>query len=140
MDLVLNDSMPVVLHPPAMTDDEFYDYCQRYDGFRVERMPDGSVIIMAPTGFESGFRNSNLTAQLGTWAGRDGRGAAFDSKTEYILPDGSALAPDASWVRWDSIKQLSQKQKRKFPRLIPDFIVELMSPSVLDLKAIWAGL
>ena len=132
MDLVLKDvedSTPIVLHPPAMTDDGFYDFCQRYDGFRIERMANGSVVIMAPTGFETGFRNSDLARQLGSWAKRDGRGAAFDSNTEYILRDGSALSPDASWVRWERIKQLSAKQKRKFPRLCPDFVVELISPT-----------
>lgn len=132
MDLVLENvehSMPIVLHPPPMTDDEFYNFCQRYDGFRIERMADGSVKIMAPTGFESGFRNSDLTAQLQVWAKRDGRGAAFDSNTEFLLPDGSALSPDASWVRWERIQQLSPQQKRKFPRLCPDFVIELMSPS-----------
>ncbi len=132
MNLVLKnveDSMPVVLHPPAMTDDEFYDFCQRYDGFRVERMSDGSVVIMVPPGLESGFRNSDLTRQLGNWAERDGRGAAFGSNTEFILPDGSALSPDASWVHRDRITQLSSNQKRKFPRLCPDFMIELISPS-----------
>jgi Uma2 family endonuclease len=132
MDLILEnaeDSMPVILHPPRMTDEQFYDFCQRLDGFRVERMADGSVRIMAPTGFESGFRNSDLTEQLRAWAKRDGRGAAFDSNTEFILPDGSALSPDACWVRWERIRQLSPEQKRKFPRLSPDFVVELMSPS-----------
>jgi Uma2 family endonuclease len=132
MDLLLEnveDIAPVVLHPPPMTDDEFYDFCQRYDGFQVERMADGSVIIMPPTGFETGFRNGDLIRQLSNWADRDGRGAAFDSNTEFILPDGSALSPDASWVHWDRIRQLSSKQKRKFPRLYPDFIVELISPS-----------
>lgn len=132
MDLVLQDvedSMPVILHPPPMTDDQFYDFCQRYDGFRIERMADGSVRIMAPTGFESGFRNNDLAKQLGAWAEVDARGAAFDSNTEFILPDGSALSPDASWVRWDRIQQLSPQQKRKFPRLCPQFVIELMSPS-----------
>ena len=132
MKLVLEDVedlAPIVLHPPAMDDDEFYDFCQQFDGFRVERMADGCVVIMAPTGFESGFQNSKLTARLSTWAEQDGRGATFDSNTEFILRDGSAFAPDASWVAWERIRQLSSKQKRKFPRLCPDFVIELMSPS-----------
>ena len=132
MKLVLEDvedMAPVVLHPPAMDDDRYYDFCQQFDGFRVERMADGCVVIMAPTGIESGYQNSKLTARLSAWAERDGRGAVFDSSTEFILPDGSAFAPDASWIAWDRIRQLSPKQKRKFPRLVPEFIIELMSPS-----------
>ncbi len=120
--------MPVALYPSMMNDDEFYDFCQQFDGFRIERMSDGSVIIMAAPGVESGFRNSEITGQLGNWAKADRRGAAF-MNTEFILPDGSARSPDASWVQWKRIKQLSPKQKRKFPRLCPDFVVELVSPS-----------
>ena len=33
----------------------------------------------------------------------DGRGEAFDSSVEVILPDGSALSPDASWVSASSM-------------------------------------
>lgn len=125
----IEDSMPVVLHPPPMTDDEYFEFCQQYEGVRIERMSDGSVVFMAPAGLETGFRNSRLAQRLGAWAERDGRGCAFDSNTEYILHDGSALSPDASWVFRDKIEQLSSKQKRIFPRLCPDFVIELMSPS-----------
>jgi Uma2 family endonuclease len=132
MDLLLEnieDSMPVILHPPPMTDDEYYDFCQRYDGFRVERMSDGSVVIMPPTGWESGFQNSALSAQLYHWAKQDGRGKAFNSSAEYLLPDGSALLPDASWVSQKKIDQVPATRRKKFPRVCPEFVVELMSPS-----------
>ena len=121
--------MPVVLHPPPMTDREYFDFCQRYEGMRIERMADGSIVFMPPAGFETGFRNSRLIQRLSTWAERDKRGVAFDSNTEYILPDSSALSPDASWVSREKIKQLSSKEKRVFPKLCPDFVVEIMSPS-----------
>jgi Uma2 family endonuclease len=132
MKLVLEDVedvAPVVLHPPAMDDDEYYQFCQQFDGLRVERMADGCVMIMAPTGSETSDRNSEIIAQLRTWAKQDGRGTVSDANGEFILPDGSAFAPDASWVAWDRIRQLTAKQKRQFPRLAPDFIIELMSPS-----------
>lgn len=132
MDLVLEnveDSMPIVLHPPAMSDDEYYEFCQRYDRFRVERMSDGSVVIMPPTGLETAFRNSEITEQLTAWAKRDSRGVAFDSNAEFILADGSALSPDASWVHRDRIGELSRKQKQRFPALCPDFVIEIRSPS-----------
>lgn len=131
MNLLLKNvegSMPVVLHPPTMTDDEYFEFCQQYEGVKIERMSDGSVVFMAPAAFETGFRRGEISVELGAWAERDGRGHAF-SNTEYILPDGSALCPDASWVSRDKIEQLSSKQKRIFPRLCPDFVVELMSPS-----------
>ena len=125
----VEESMPVILHPPPMTDDEYYDLCRRYEAFRVERMQDGSIVIMSPTGWETGFRNNKLAMRLGHWAEQDGRGQAFDSNTEYLLPDGSALSPDASWVSQNRIDQVSPSERKKFPKLCPEFIVELMSPS-----------
>jgi Uma2 family endonuclease len=132
MDLLLEnveESMPVILHPAQMTDDEYYNFCRRYDGFRVERMSDGSIVMMTPAGWESGYRNNDLAMQLGMWAKQDGRGKAFDSNTEYLLPDGSALSPDASWVSQEKIEQVPVDQRKKFPTVCPDFVVELPSPS-----------
>jgi len=113
----------------GMTDDEYYDFCQINPDLRIERTAEGDILIMPPAGFESGFRNSELTGQLRDWARKDGRGLAFDSSAEYILPSGAAYSPDASWVLRSRVNSLSKEQKRKFPPLCPDFVVELMSPS-----------
>jgi len=132
MQLVLNDvetQTPVILHPPPMTDDEFFDFCQLYPDFRIERTAGGEVIIMPPTALETGFRNNELSGQLRNWAKEDGRGKAFDSSTEFILPSGAARSPDASWVANSRLAVLSREQTRKFTRISPDFVVELMSPS-----------
>ncbi len=120
---------PVILHPPPMSDDEFFDFCGLYPAFRIERSAEGEIIIMPPTGLETGYRNNDLSTQLHAWAKRDGRGKAFDSNTEYILPNGAARSPDASWVSNARLAGLTREQKRKFPRLCPDFVVELTSPS-----------
>ena len=101
MQLILNDvesKAPVILHPPPMTDDEFFDFCQLYPDFRVERTADGEVIIMPGTGLETSFRNNELSRQLGNWTKEGGRGKAFDSNSEYLLSSGAALSPDASWI------------------------------------------
>jgi Uma2 family endonuclease len=132
MQLILNDvesQAPVILHPPPMTDDEFFDFCQLYPDFRVERTAEGEVIIMPGTGLETSFRNNDLAAQLLGWAKVDGRGKAFDSNAEFILPSGAALSPDASWIHNSRLAKLAREQKRKFPRICPDFVVELTSPS-----------
>src|SRR6185295_15935701 len=84
---------------------------------------------MPPTGGETGHRNNEIARQLGNWARQDGRGRAFDSNTEYMLPDGSALSPDASWVNRERLAALTREQKRKFPPIAPDFLIELTSPT-----------
>ena len=112
-----------------MNDDEFAAFCAQNDDLQIEREANGDLIIMPPSGAETGFRNSDLTAQLAVWAKRDGRGRAFDSNTEYILPDGAALSPDASWVRIERLDEFSKEQKKRFLPLCPDFVVELTSPT-----------
>jgi Uma2 family endonuclease len=132
MQLILNDvesQAPVILHPEPMTDDEFYDFCQMYPDFRIERSAEGEVIIMPGTGLETSFRNNELSAQLRAWARADGRGKAFDSNAEFVLPSGAALSPDASWIADSRLAQLTREQKRKFTPICPDFVVELTSPS-----------
>ena len=132
MQLILNDvesQAPVIVHPPPMTDDEFFDFCQLYPDFRIERTAEGEVIIMPGTGLETSFRNNELSRQLGNWAKEDGRGKAFDSNSEYLLASGAALSPDGSWIDNSRLAILTREQKRKFPRICPDFVVELTSPS-----------
>ena len=106
-----------------MTDDEYYDFCQANQDFQIERTADGEILIMPPTGGETGYRNSDLSSQLRVWAKKDGRGRSFDSNTEFILPNGAARSPDASWVERSRLSPLTRDQKRKFPPLCPDFVV-----------------
>lgn len=112
-----------------MDDDEFFEFCARNAQLRIERDARGEIIIRPPAGAETGYRNSDLTAQLTLWAKRDGRGRAFDSNTEYILPNGAALSPDASWVLQSRLDTFSKEQKKRFLPMCPDFVVELTSPT-----------
>jgi Uma2 family endonuclease len=113
-----------------MTDDEFWCYCSRLpDNLRVEREPNGDIIIMPPAGGESSNRNIHISAQLDVWAIKDGGGEAFDSNANFILPSGAARGPDAAWISNARLATLSSEQKRRFLPLCPDFVVELKSPS-----------
>jgi len=112
-----------------LNDDEFYEFCMRNPDLRIEREPSGEIIVMPPAGGETGYRNNDLSCQLGVWAKADGRGRAFDSNTEFILPNGAAYAPDAAWVLKTRLAVLTKEQKRRFLPLCPDFVVELTSPS-----------
>ena len=116
------------------TDDEFFEFCQLNQELRIERTAEGDLIIMPPTGGETGIRNFRLIVSFGEWAKRDGRGQAFDSSTAFRLPSGATRSPDLSWMRNERWETLSKEQKRKFPPLCPDFVVELASES--DLLAV----
>lgn len=111
--------------------DALFEFCAANRELRIERTSDGDLIIMPPTGGETGSRNSELTIQCGMWARQDGTGKHFDSSTGFLLPNGAVRSPDFSWVsksRWDT---LTKEEQRKFAPLCPDFVVELRSESDL---------
>lgn len=50
---------------------------------RLELSPKGELIVMPPTGGETGERNINLAAQVYNWNESTELGRAFDSSTGY---------------------------------------------------------
>jgi Uma2 family endonuclease len=95
---------------------------------RIERTSSGEIVIVAPVGIEVAYQSTEIAAELRDWAKRDGTGKALGC-TEFILPTGAAYSPDAAWVSNERLAGLSREQRRRFPPLCPEFIVEVMSPS-----------
>ena len=112
-----------------LTDDQFFQLCQENENIRLERTAKGELIIMSPAGGETGSSNAGLTAQIWIWNQQKKLGKVFDSSTGFKLPNGANRAPDASWVKLERWDALTPEQKKKFPPICPDFVVELMSPS-----------
>jgi len=112
-----------------MNDDEYYEFCMASPDVRFERTAEGEIVIVPPAGGESDYQSADVVGQLRVWAKRDGRGKWFGSSTEFILPTGAALSPDAAWVSNRRLSQISKEQRRKFQPICPEFIVEVMSPS-----------
>ena len=112
-----------------MTDEQFFQLCQNNRELRFERNANGELIIMPPTGGETGNRNGRLNQQLFNWTDADGTGIAFDSSTCFKLPNGADRSPDASWIKLERWDALTDEEKQKFPPICPDFVIELLSPS-----------
>ncbi|MGC1394981.1 MAG: Uma2 family endonuclease, partial [Coleofasciculaceae cyanobacterium] len=106
--------------------EQFFQLCINNRDLRLEQTAEGELIIMPPTGWKSGNRNSKLTARVEVWADADGTGLAFDSSTGYILPNGAKRSPDASWVSLERLEALNPDPTRFLP-MAPDFAVELRS-------------
>ena len=96
---------------------------------RMELTKDGELIVMSPTGGEAGERNFNLYIDLGIWNRQNRLGKAFDSSTIFTLPNGAKRSPDVSWVTLSKWNSLTLKEKQGFSPLVPDFVIELVSPS-----------
>ncbi|MEG3439998.1 Uma2 family endonuclease [Pannus brasiliensis CCIBt3594] len=112
-----------------LTDEQFFQLCQDNRDLRMERNAKGDLIIMPPTGGETGSSNAGLTAQLWVWNNVTKLGKVFDSSTGFKLPDGADRSPDASWIPIEKWNALTDREKERFLPLCPDFVVELMSPS-----------
>ncbi|MEB3182409.1 MAG: Uma2 family endonuclease [Nostocaceae cyanobacterium] len=112
-----------------LTDEQFFKLCQNNRDFRFERTASGELIIMSPTGGETGNRNGRITQQLFNWSDTNNLGIAFDSSTGYKLPNSADRSPDASWITIERWEALTREQRQKFLPLCPDFVIELCSPS-----------
>ena len=95
---------------------------------RIEQESNGEFVFMSPTGGQSSSRNFEICLQLGVWANQCS-GNCFDSSVIFCLPDGSKRSPDASWIATDRWNALSLVDRKKFPPIAPDFVVELRSES-----------
>ncbi|GBF79966.1 Uma2 family endonuclease [Aphanothece sacrum] len=112
-----------------MTDEQFYQLCRRNPDINFERNAKGELIIMSPTGGETGNRNAELVVEFGIWNRQKKLGKVFDSNTCFKLPNGANRSPDVSWISLDRWNQLTLEQREKFPPIAPDFVLELLSPS-----------
>ncbi len=127
------DEKPLVIHlgplSKKLTDQEFFQLCQLNRDLHLERSSEGDLIILPPTGGETGRLNFVLNGLFYAWVESNGLGIGFDSSTGFTLPNGAKRSPDLSWVeqsRWDA---LSDEEKTEFPPSCPDFVVEIRSHS-----------
>jgi len=142
---VRSDSGSFVLHfRPVLnklTDEDLFELCRANPESRLELTAQGDLIIMPPTGGETGNQNFTLAGRFANWVESDGSGLGFDSSTGFRPPNGALRSPDLAWVRRDRWSKLSAKERTGFVPLCPNFVIELRSPtdSVNDLKAKMAG-
>ena len=111
----------------ALSDDELLELSLCNKDLQFERTAQGDLVVMTPTGSEASRRNAEITGQLAVWAKRDGTGITFDSSGGFHLPNSAVRAPDACWVSSKRLNKLTDEQRKKFPPLCPEFVIELYS-------------
>lgn len=112
-----------------VSDEQFLKLTAANPELRMERAVTGELIVMPPTGSETGNYNSELTTDVTLWNRQQRLGKVFDSSSGFRLPNGAIRSPDVAWVaqsRWDA---LTPEQKQGFAPLCPDFVIELQSQS-----------
>jgi len=112
-----------------LTHEQFYELCLANQDVVMERSPQGELIIMPPVGGESGRKEATYIIKLGIWNEQTGLGEVFSSSTVFSLPGGGDRSPDAAWVKLERWNTLTPEQRKKFPPICPDFVIELRSES-----------
>ncbi len=110
-----------------LSDEQFYQLCQNNRELQFELSSKGKLIIMSPVGGESGNREADFIIDLGIWNRQTGLGYTFSSSTVFKLPNGANRSPDATWIKKERWEALTLEQRRKFPPIAPDFLIELRS-------------
>jgi Uma2 family endonuclease len=110
-----------------LTDEQFYQLCLSNPDLKIERTATGDLVFMPPVGGDSGNREMNLGGELYLWNKQTGLGKVFSSSTVFKLPKGGNRSPDVAWVELSRWQSLTLEQRRQFPPIAPDFIIELRS-------------
>ena len=111
------------------TEQDFFEMCRQNPDLRVEMSKEGDIIFLPPNGGETSKHNFSLIVRLGIWAEKDGTGVGFESNALFVLSNGAKRSPDMSWVKLDRWNKLSEEERKSFPHICPDFVVELRLPS-----------
>ncbi|NJK58020.1 MAG: Uma2 family endonuclease [Pleurocapsa sp. SU_5_0] len=113
-----------------ISDRDFEQLCADNPEAKFETTKEGKLIVMSPTGSQSGKFNMSLAFQVELWNRKAGKpGVVFDSSTGFKLSNGATRSPDVSWIELDRWNSLTARQQRGFAPIDPDFVIELMSPT-----------
>lgn len=113
----------------TVDDVNFELICRNNPEIKFERNAKGELIIMAPTGGDTGRRNFELAYYFASWNRQKKLGVCFDSSTCFKLPSKALRSPDISWIKTERWNSLTPEDQAKFSPIVPDFVLELMSPS-----------
>jgi Uma2 family endonuclease len=124
------DVQPLLLDVSDMrltvTSEQFDRLCINNPDLRLELTKNGELIVMPPTGGESGKRNVSLATDVTIWNRQTNLGEVFDSSTGYDFTaiGGGKPSPDVSWIE---NSRLEGVELVGFISIVPDFVIELRS-------------
>ena len=118
------DLKPLVKH---ISDSDLERLSAKNPELKFETNTAGNLIVMSPTGSLTSEKNGDLFAQIWNWNHKYKLGKVFDSSGGFKLSNNSIRSPDVSWMGLSKWNSLTDKQKRGFAPIDPDFVLELMS-------------
>jgi len=107
--------------------EQFVELALANRDLQLERTATGELIVMPPTGSETGNKNFDISGQIWYWNRQTKLGVAFDSSSGFHLPNGADRSPDTAWIRQERWDALTKEQQETFAPICPDFVLELRS-------------
>ena len=86
----------------------------------------GELIVMPPSGWESGANEQAASSRVAIWQDDNG-GLSFPPTVMFNLPSGARYIPDASWITQERFEGLLAQEYRSAIDGAPDFVVEVRS-------------
>jgi len=128
MSMTISINTPVELDFSAgkMTEEEFITFCAANPELQIEQDQYQNVIVMPPVYGESGYCEKKATGKLDLYEENFG-GVSFGPSSGFRLPNGATRCADACWVSDERWSTLTEKQKKKFFPVVPDFVIEVRS-------------
>ena len=112
-----------------LTDKEFAEFCAANRDYRIEKDKYGNIIFMSPVHVDSSYYEGIAFNMLFNWAVKNKKGIAFNASAGFTLPNTAIRSPDASWLSMKKWKALTDKEKKSFAPVCPEFVVEIRSKS-----------
>jgi Uma2 family endonuclease len=122
-------SLALNLSTLKLSEEQFQELCAANPDRPLELTAAGILVIMSPVGGESGNSELELGTDVTIWNRSTGLGKVFSSSTIFRLPSGSHRSPDLAWVALSRWEALAPEDRKKFPPIAPDFVIELRSES-----------
>jgi Uma2 family endonuclease len=110
-----------------LTDEEFFQFCQEMQDVHVEREADGTIMLMEPTGSETGSFDLEVGAEVRNWNRETRRGKSFGSQAGFTLPNNAVKSPDVAWIELERWLTVPPQDRKRFAHISPDFVIEIRS-------------
>ena len=127
--LYLPPRLVMSIHGLEISDEQLATLTAENHDLQFEITARGELVIMPPSGGETSAQEGELYGQLWSWARKNGAGVPFGPSAGFRLPNGALLGPDAAWIVRERWEELTKEERKGFPPICPDFIMELRSPS-----------
>jgi Uma2 family endonuclease len=99
--------------------------CPKNSDLKFESNTKGVSIIRFPVAGDSVNPEADLISDLGWWNRQIRLGSTFSASTVFKLPNGTDRSFDAAEIQRQRWEALTPAERRKFPPIAPDFVIEL---------------